>query len=217
MAKAEIIAFIDADCIADKEWAGEILKAHQTSCPSIGGIIVNGNPESSVGWAAYFCEFSQWMPQSSSHYMVEIPTCCLSVKRWLFDKYGPFLEGTYCEDTAFHWKLGNAGYRPLFVPSIKVAHINVHHFGKLLKKEFVHGWFFAKVRTDERRLSILQRIIFITVSPLLPFVLFFRITMRVFKNGRYLNQFIVSSPMVFTGLFFWSCGELLGYASKRKR
>ena len=217
MARGEIIAFIDTDCVADKDWVEEILKAHQSPHPAIGGIIANGNPECYIGWASYFCEFSQWIHQSSRGYMVEIPTCCLSIKRWLFDKYGPFLEGTYCEDTAFHWKLGNAGYNPLFVPSIKVAHINVHHLGKLMKKEFIHGRFFAKVRTSERRLSLLQRIIFITVSPLLPLLLFFRIVMRVFKSRVYLSQFIVSSPIVFTGLLFWSCGELFGYLAKQKR
>ncbi|HHT9138138.1 MAG TPA: glycosyltransferase [Candidatus Wunengus sp. YC60] len=215
--RGEIIAFIDTDCVADKDWVEEIRKAHQSSYPVVGGIIANGNPESYIGWAAYFCEFSQWMPQSSRRYMVEIPTCCLSIKRWIFDKYGPFLEGTYSEDTAFHWKLGNDGHNPLFVPSIKVAHKNVRHLGKFIKKEFIHGRFFAKVRMSEQRFSILQRVIFIIVSPLLPFLLFFRIAMRVFGNRVYRSQFMFSSPMVFIGLISWSCGELLGYLSKQKR
>src|SRR3990172_89116 len=52
IAEGEIVAFIDADCIADEDWVNEILKAHKALYPAIGGSIANGNPESYVGWAS---------------------------------------------------------------------------------------------------------------------------------------------------------------------
>ena len=215
--KGDIIAFTDSDCIVDHNWVNEIIKAHDAPYPAIGGVVDNGNPESHIGWGHYFCEFSQWMPQSPKHQMVEIPTCCLSIKRWAFEKYGPFLEGVYCSDTAFHWRLGNDGRQPMFIPSIKVSHINIRSLMEFLKKEIMHGNFFAKVRMSEKKFSILQRISFVMISPLLPFLLFLRVAKRVFKTRIYLKQFILSSPVVFLGLIAWSYGEFLGYLSRPKR
>ena len=61
-ARGTIIAMTDADCIAHPSWAAEILESHQKNGSlAIGGTIANGNPESVIGWAAYFCEFSAWM------------------------------------------------------------------------------------------------------------------------------------------------------------
>ena len=98
-ARGEIIAFTDADCVVAPGWLGEIIGAHRSDLPVIGGAIDNGSPESYIGWVYYFCEFNQWMPRARRGLVSEIPTCCLSMKRAAFDRYGPFLDGTYCSDT----------------------------------------------------------------------------------------------------------------------
>lgn len=211
-AAGEIIAFTDADCFVDRDWVRQILQAHaSTQHPIIGGTVDNGNPESYIGWAYYFCEFSQWMPQMTPCHMVEIPTTCLSVKRWAFDKYGPFLEKTYCSDTAFNWRLGREGYNPLFVPSIRASHINITSLSDFLRRKVFHGKCFAKVRMAEQEFSDLQRFIYLLLCPLLPFLLFSRITSRVCRKGVYGKQFVLSWPLVFLGLVGWSWGELQGY------
>lgn len=213
-AKGEVIAFTDTDCIVDNTWINEIIEAHKAhpEHPAIGGVVDNGNPESYVGWGAYFCEFSQWMPRFSECYLIEIPCCCLSIKRWAFEQYGPFLEGGYCSDTAFNWRLVSDGHKPLFIPSIKMCHININRLRKFLRKEVMHGRFFAKMRVLEKEFSMLNRVAFVTITPLLPFLLFCRIIKRVLQNRIYLKQFIISSPLVFLGLILWSFGESIGYA-----
>lgn len=215
-AQGQILAFTDSDCVADKNWLAEISQAHQTSHPVIGGAVDIANPESLIAWAAYFCEFNQWLPLSATQtlkelQLIEIPTCCLSIKRWAYDKYGPFLEGTYCSDTAFHWKLNNAGYLPVFVPAMKISHINISKLGKFLAKELMHGRQFARVRVAEKEFSYLLRTIYFLSAPLLPLLLFYRMGRRVWRNHLYFNQFIKSSPIIFLGLLCWSLGEQIGY------
>ncbi len=62
-ARGRVIALIDADCTAPKNWAREILQSHETNAAlAIGGTIANCEPASLVAWAAYFSEFSSWMP-----------------------------------------------------------------------------------------------------------------------------------------------------------
>lgn len=217
-AQADILAFTDADCIAAPNWIAEIIKAHRSSHPIstgqavIGGALDNGNPESYIGWAYYFCKFSQWMPQSKARPMIECPTGCLSVKKWAFEQYGPFREKGYCSDTEFNMNLVKAGYRPFFIPTIKVSHINISRLSRFLAHQPRHGKAFAQLRVKAEDFSSARRLLYVVGSPLLPFLLWFRVAKRVFTTKSYMKQFIASTPLIFLGLVAWSIGELLGYA-----
>ena len=215
-AKSKLIAFIDADCIAEKNWVAEIVNAHRKheNVPVIGGAVGNGNPESRVGWAYYFCEFSQWMPGFPERDMLEIPTCCLSLKRAAFEKYGPFLEGTYCSDSAFNWKLAQEGQLPHFLPAIRVNHINLTSLKKFITHAPFHGQSFARIRCREQKFSLVKRFFYAAISPALPFLLFYRTTKRMRQNREYRRPFLNSAPLVFLGLTAWSYGEFLGYLKK---
>jgi glycosyltransferase involved in cell wall biosynthesis len=214
-AKGEILAFIDTDCVASPTWAREIVRAHGGPDPVIGGTIDNANPESTVGWAAYLCEFSQWMPNTPGGPAVELPACVLSVKRRVFDAYGPFLEGILSADSAFNWRLAEGGVRRLLVPSIRISHRNIERLGVFLRKQVRHGRFFASVRVSEKRFSRGRRLVHLLGTPLLPFVLSGRIAWRVVARRTYVREFLGAAPLIFLGTCFWSWGEMLGYAWKR--
>lgn len=209
--EGEILAFTDADCVPDPRWVREILEAHRRSDPVIGGTIDNANPESRVGWAYFFCELNQWMPGTPAGYMDDIPTGNLSVKRWAFDRYGPFLEGTYSSDTAFNWRIAEDGHRPLFVPGMRVSHVNVTDLADYLRRKVFHGRCFARVRVAERRFSLARRLAYAAVSLGLPILLSARAIRNVLGRGAYRREFARSFPLVFLGLGAWSWGELLGY------
>ena len=80
-ARADIVASIDADCVAREDWVEEVLRAHQDPSLVIGGVIENANPGSYVGWAAYLCEFTQWMPGAPRRWLADIATANISYKR----------------------------------------------------------------------------------------------------------------------------------------
>jgi len=210
-ATGDLIAFLDADCVVPTDWAEQIVAAHDDPDPLIGGAIDNGNPESPVGWAAYFCELSQWMPGGAKRSMVEVPSGSLSIKRWAFDKYGPFIERGYCSDTAFNWRALADGHRPVFQPAIRVFHSNISRLGRFLPKQVMHGRAFATVRIQERKMSPAGIMVYFTGSPLLPLLLFRRVMARVLDLGTYSDRFLKVSPIVFLGLAAWSWGECLGY------
>lgn len=212
-AQGDILAFTDADCIIASDWIAQIIQAHEgTSHPIIGGALDNGNPESYIGWAYYFCKFTQWLPQCSAGEMTECPTGCLSIKKWAFEQYGPFPEKGYCSDTDFNMKVVKAGYQPLFVPAIKVSHINISHLKRFLTHQPRHGKAFAQLRVKAEEFSPARRLLYALGSPLLPFLLWFRAAKRIFRAKSYARQFIFSTPLILLGLLLWSIGELLGYA-----
>lgn len=209
--EGEILAFTDADCVPDRRWLREILDSHRRPDPVIGGTIDNANPESYVGWAYFFCELNQWMPGTPAGPMVDIPTGNLSVKRWAFEKYGPFLEDTYSSDTAFNWRIATDGHRPLFVPAIRVYHTNVTDLADYLRRKVFHGRCFAAVRVAERRFTLTRRLAYASMSLGLPFLLGWRAIRNVLERRFYVREFALSFPLVFLGLVAWSWGELLGY------
>jgi len=213
-ARADLLAFTDADCIAERHWLETIIMAHRVRRdPLIGGAIENGNPESRVGWAAYLLELSQWMPSRRGGRMAEIPTGCLSLKRWAYERYGPFVEGTYSSDTAFQWRLVRDGHEPLFDPAIRVAHVNIDRAGELARRKLRHGRDFARLRARAAEFSVARRVAFTALAPALPPLLWARIARRVARDRELRGRLARSTPALLLGLCAWSAGEALGYLS----
>jgi glycosyltransferase involved in cell wall biosynthesis len=212
VARGEIVAFIDADCTADSNWLDEILKAHRSPHLAIGGAIANGDPGSFVGWAAYFCEFSHWMPGTQPRWLDDIAGANMSYKKEIFDKYGSFIEGTYCSDTDFHWRIGKDGHRLQFEPSILVSHHSIDSLKQFLTHEFHHGRSFGRVRFQSQNFSRWKRAVYVTFLPLIPLKVFSKVAFNNIKNRIYLSQFLKASPLVVLGLIWWSMGEAAGYA-----
>ncbi|MSQ97935.1 MAG: glycosyltransferase [Xanthomonadales bacterium] len=210
-ATGEILAFTDADCIADPGWVEAIAQAQLRDLGVIGGIVDNANPENATGWAYYFTEFNYWAPGAPEGFVNEIPTCCLSMKRSAFERWGPFKESGYCSDSVFHWAMAADGKRPYLDPRIRVAHINPSDFPHLLGHEYEHGKFFADARARYQGLSRWRLLLHAVTAPLLPFILFGRAFRRIRARGCQLPFFFRSSLQTFAGMTCWSMGEFSGY------
>lgn len=215
-ARADIVAFLDADCTAPPDWVSEIIKAHKAGDIATGGSIANGNPQNYVGWAAYFTEFSQWTPGTPGGWMGDIAGANMSYKKDIFTETGPFIKGTYSSDTEFHWRLKDRGVRIRFVPSIKVFHKNITSLPVFLKHEFQHGRFFAKVRLRHGNFPKSKRWLYGFFFFFIPFKLISKIASSIIKKRRYTGIFLLSLPLLFLGLFFWSFGEGMGYLTVSK-
>ncbi len=216
VATGKIIAFIDADCVASNNWVDNILAAHNSTHPVVGGAIANGNPDSIVGWAAYFCEFSRWMPNTPSAWMADVAGANMSYKRKVFRDVGRFIERTYCSDTDFHWRLEKIGHHPQFVHSILVFHHNIDTFLRFILHEFDHGKSFAQVRVNGKKFSKLRRLLYVTFFFLIPLKLLLEIGFRNFKNRIYGIHFLKSLPLQIPGLISWSFGECVGYIGGKR-
>ena len=189
VAKGEIIASLDADCVADENWIQEILRAHQAPDPAIGGAIANVQPSGLVGWASYFSEFSRWMPGRSPCRMDDIAGASMYYKRWIFDKLGRYISGTQCSDTEFHWRLKKAGYSLRFEPSILIFHSSMDRMKKFLSHEFEHGMSFARVRSRYWDFSFLRRWAYTIFFPLIFVKLSLEVTGYNLRNRIYLGHF----------------------------
>lgn len=214
-ADTELIAFVDADCLADPDWVEQILDAHNRSEGRdwiIGGTVGVANPASVTGWALYFSEFSGSIPRGDTRHVADIPTCNLSFQRRAYDVFGPFLEGSYCSDTLFNWKAGEAGQQPLLIPGIHVKHVNPTDPFKMVRKLRMHGEAFARVRLRHYEWDRWTCFARSATALLLPPWLWMRTAARVIGSPGYRVPFLCAAPLLLVGIAAWSLGEAVGYA-----
>ncbi len=209
VARAPIIAFLDADCFVEENWVEAILHAHHSPHWLVGGAVGNGS-RSLVGWAYYFCEFSLWLPRSKPTEIPEMPGCCLSIKREAFEKYGPFLRDSYCSDTAFQWRAQQDGHRALSTHSIRVFHTINSTTHEFVTHVTMRRRFFARVARSQKKIGRWQRWMLVAFAPFYPFALVALTAGRVLRCPRYLPQFVLSLPLVFLGCYARVWGELIG-------
>jgi GT2 family glycosyltransferase len=212
-ARGPILAFTDADCIVTPGWMDVTSQAHRDGSLAVGGSIDNANPQSLTSWANYFCEFTAWMPSGKPRHVVEIPTACLTVKRSAFETFGPFIGDTLCSDSAFCWRLTRAGSPPLFLPALRVSHLNVTQPLVYLRRKWRHGRAFARVRAVEHGFGRVRCLLNVLGAPVVPFLLFFRTAREVSRARLFRRKLVMSAPLVFLGALVWAAGEAMSYSS----
>jgi len=210
-ARGRIVAFIDTDCRAERDWIERIGGYHQSPDLAIGGAIANYEPANLIAWASYFCEFSQWMPGLPPRWLGDMAGANISYKKDIFDKYGGFIPGTYCSDTEFHWRMAGDGIQVRWVPMIRVSHKSLDNLGRFLKHEYFHGRSFARVRVQARKLSNARRLLYVFLWPLIALLLFCKIASLNIRYRLYWNHFLRSAALLLLGLICWSAGEGSGY------
>jgi glycosyltransferase involved in cell wall biosynthesis len=211
-ARGDLIAFIDADCVAAPDWFERIVGAHDSFYDVVGGIVRN-SPESNnlVGRAGYLAEFREFLPGVDKQEVSHIPTCNISYKRRIFREFGMF-QGEYYpqEDLIFNYNLSRQGKKILLDPAIQVWHRHRSSLGDFLYHQYTIGKATSRVLRSIplEGASIARRpILAVSLSPFITLVKFVR-TLRVFL--RYEPEFIKERPLVLAifalGLVCWAIG-----------
>lgn len=220
-AKGDILVFIDSDCIAEPGWLQGMWAAHQSGdWHVVGGAVVNGNPDSLVSWAGYMKEFSEYLPQARAGLVHSLPTCNISYRREIFERYGGY-EGRYYpqEDYLFHWRLIKGGEKIFFEPSIQVRHFHRARLSDYLR----HSRRFGVVTARVLKITDLPGAFFARrpwlaplFIPFLPFIKFTRTCARFLRVNPWplLSRPLVF-PLLFIGLLYWLVGFIEGVYSVR--
>jgi len=212
VAKGDLVAFMDADCVAAPDWLERMAAAHESSYDIAGGIVRN-SPESSnlVGRAGYMAEFRDFLPAKVKGEVTHIPTCNVSYKKRIFREFGLF-QGKYYpqEDLIFHNDLCIQGEKILLDPDIQVWHRHRTRLGDFLYHQYRIGEATSRVlRTIPLEGSSIAKRPFlaISMSSFIALIKFVR-TLRVFL--RHDPEFIIGRPLVLAvfalGLVSWAIG-----------
>jgi glycosyltransferase involved in cell wall biosynthesis len=210
--RGDVLAFIDSDCIARPGWLSRLLSLHSEGDHSVvGGAVENANPRSIVSLGSYVLEFSDFLPTMERGLVAHLPTCNISYKRAVFDRFGGFDHRYYPqEDYYFHWRLKKAGQRIYFDPSILVAHNHRTGWRSYLAHQRRIGRITSRVLkvTDLPGSGFVRRpLLAATVIPMLPFVKFSRTLKRFFLHmPRPVLYRPWVMPVLFVGLIAWAVG-----------
>jgi len=208
-ASADIIAFIDSDCLAPPSWLNSIIGSIDKGYSIVGGAVKNANPENIIGFADFFITFSEFLPGMPEKEIVNImATCNFVCKKSVFQNIGGFHSNWRAgEDYLFCLKASKT-YKLLFNPALVVSHINRKNFSPFFRHQYVFGKYSAKIRRELRLPgSVFARIP--VLSLLLPLIRYQRIMSRTLVWNRSLSlDFILCSPFIFAGLIVWEYGFL---------
>jgi glycosyltransferase involved in cell wall biosynthesis len=140
-AVGDILAFTDADCVPERRWLAKMVdELNEAGCAAVGGAVLNALPFNPVAWGGYLLEFNERLPSLPKRFVDILPTCNVSYKRWIFERYGLFPEDLWpSEDHIFSWYLMQAGEPLLFNPDIQVRHIFRPRVGAFLQHQIRLG------------------------------------------------------------------------------
>ncbi|MGH9947870.1 MAG: glycosyltransferase [Pyrinomonadaceae bacterium] len=207
--KGEIIAITDSTCVAADDWLASILKAHELAYPVIGGSVeMSGGSGSLTDWAAYFCDYGQFMLPTESGMVAAIPGNNFSIKRPVLEKGREFVENGFWK-TLWCRKLQSDGIELFSEPKISVSRRENHKLAAFLVRRFCQGRCFAGMRAEE--FSRIKRFVYTIGSPLLPIFFFIRTVSPVFRKRRHVGKLLLSIPVIILAVVWWAAGEASGY------
>lgn len=214
-ASGEIIACIDADCIAPSDWLSRMVAAQRAGHEVVGGTVENGNPDSLIAWAGYLGEFREWLPAGGARLVDHVPTCNISYHRSIFTRFGGFPTRFYPqEDLLYHWRLSQHGVPIWFNPSICVRHVHrstwraynqhLRRIGRITARVL-------KLTGEEGVFLARSPVLALLAAPVLPLVKWLR-TIGVFmsRQPEVLREHGLALIPFLLGLWVWAVGFVEG-------
>jgi cellulose synthase/poly-beta-1,6-N-acetylglucosamine synthase-like glycosyltransferase len=147
----EIVAFLDGDCYARKDWLkNAVLILKQDGVGGVGGKIVSSSRGSYLSRSILDALSSPLVNASSTLFaryrklkeVKNIPSCNAIYRREALEKVGFYREDLrFCEDVDLNHRIRAAGYRIFYSPDVAVEHDwKVHSFKSLFRHMLRYGF-----------------------------------------------------------------------------
>ena len=141
--QGEILAFLDADCLAAEGWLEELAPFFKY-VGAVGGYIDGYGDRTWLDrYEKVFSSLnmgSRLIIEGKGESGFYVPTANLLVSREAFHSAGGFREGMKVgEDVDFCWRLREQGYNLVYAASGSVLHKHRNKLGKMLKRRFEYG------------------------------------------------------------------------------
>ena len=210
-AQADIVVTTEDHCVVDDDWYERILEAHRIyPHPAIGGAIENGSRERLIDWAAYFCDYGNFMRPFPTGPSADLPGSNVSYKKKILeDVCGDLLDAGVWENRLYQ-RLLATGMTLRIDPSIVAYHIKTFNFSKFILQRYYFGRSYAAYRFA--RDLLLKRMWYLAISLFLPPILVWRYAKCCFSRKRFRIKFIKTLPLQIIFAVAWSFGEFMGYA-----
>lgn len=155
LATGEILAFIDSDCTASKEWLNDLIPAFaDPALAAVGGQVDGMCTESAVDrYESIMSSLSLGSRERSGSSGCDtfyLPSCNLLVRRSAFRSAGGFKDSMHVgEDVDLTWRLRDQGWSISYLPAGNVLHEHRSSIRSFMSRRFDYG-------TSEGMLQVLH-------------------------------------------------------------
>lgn len=207
----ELLAFTDIDAYPQRNWLRELVNAHDRSgAATVGAVACFGGKWIDQG--AHLTKFDKWLINLPAKQLTEGPTVNFLVSRELYDRVGSYREDSIHADTDFCWKLRDQGHRIRFTPAAIVRHHHLHTWVSLIRERFDRGASFPQIWIEQNNPEVWQLVLKATIG-ILPLRLITQLR-RIYSHSKQAGMgwsFILTLPVVISGLYAWLLAESLTY------
>jgi cellulose synthase/poly-beta-1,6-N-acetylglucosamine synthase-like glycosyltransferase len=144
-ARGEIVAFVDADCVADPDWLRPLLAPlRDPTVGAVGGRILSRRPCNSIeAFGEHVHDHDRAINEFAPPYVI---TMNWASRRQVLQAVGLFDEDLVrCSDVDLSYRLVQAGYRLVYEPDAVIYHRNERTPWGLAHEGYVHGYHAVKV------------------------------------------------------------------------
>ena len=144
-ATRDILAFLDSDCIADREWLKDLVPYFcSDSVGAVGGFVDGCLLETHLDRYEKVCSSLNMgrylLYGASDNSTMYVPTCNMLVRRRTYDRVGGIREEMHVgEDVDLCWRIREKGQEVLYVPSGAVKHKHRSRLGRMLLRRAQYG------------------------------------------------------------------------------
>ena len=209
-----IVAFLEADCVAEPGWVAGRLAAHRAGHRAVASAMAHCGPGRPSAWAAHYVVFRARLPGRPSgpvHYP-DPAAHGLSFDREVLDIAGPFDERSRIgEDTEAARRLRDVGIGAWFASDVRTAHRGPQSFRAMVRDLYDRGERYAAVDASADPITVLRE-----AARFLPRWLrrLRGIVLSAWRNGRGERwRIVVSLPWIAIG----TAAHLAGYTVARIR
>jgi hypothetical protein len=207
-ARAPYVALIEDHCVVHEGWSRRIVEVHRSGHPVVGGPVHNGAIERIRDWAAFLCEYSDFIEPTPPGEVDDLPGMNVSYDRAAISAMEDLLrEGRW--EFWLHPRLHERGFVFYSDPAIALDHVK--DFGV---REFIsQRYHYSRSHAGTRNAALgWKRLVYFFGSPALVPFFYRRIAGNVIRAGRHRRELALASPLILLYLGVWAAGEAVGYA-----
>ena len=212
-AHAAVVAIIEGHAYPEPEWAEALVDAHHGPWAIVGPSFENANPASVFSWANMFIAYGRWVRARESGAVDEVSRHNLSAKRDVLVGYGEELEGRLVRGGGLLEDVRERGYELYLEPGAKVHHVNPSRLSSTLRLRIDSGRLHAARRAQRGRWSVTRRAVYVTGSPLIPFVRLSQLVPTLYARPSLRRPLMRSLPAMCVALAADAVGQAAGFAA----
>jgi glycosyltransferase involved in cell wall biosynthesis len=207
-ARSDYVAIIEEHCVAREDWVRNILSRIEENPAAIGGVVDDANYSRLMDWAVYFTEYNSYMPPTEHGETLDVCAANCVYRRDLLQEHLPASGSGYWE-AGLNKTLLAKGERFINDPELVVSHTGPFGLTYYLHQRYLFSRAFAGTRREH--VSVVFKICYVFLAPLLIPLLWARTASRVFSKRRHIGKFLQVTPHMVPITATYVFGEWVGF------